>query len=143
KIAGKTIQVGFDVGQMDDPITPFLQSSTAQSIDRSKKAEIFHHGQIFIERKLLRNITDASAYLFAVPRNIQAIDKRLAVVWSEQTAKDPDQRGFTGPVWPKQSVNFAARDCQRDILQRFHICEIAGNSADFNTKVVVHGDTAV
>ena len=58
---GPSIQVGADVGQGDDRLSPLAQALAGEPVDAGEEVEVLAHGQILVEREPLAHVADVPA----------------------------------------------------------------------------------
>src|SRR5688500_6056229 len=66
------IQSSLDTSFISDPIHAAIE------------CQVFQHGQIIINRELLRHISGTRAHVFTLPERIESQNSRFTVTWLEQ-----------------------------------------------------------
>ena len=93
-----------------------FSSLFAQAVELAGENQVLVHGQLVVERKLLRHVADHFLDLVAFARDVEAGDSRRAFRRFENAAKHADDGGFAGAVRPEKSEDRTARDGEADVI---------------------------
>jgi hypothetical protein len=99
-----------------------------------KKPEVFRHGQIRIQRKPLRHVTDDGFQEFPFLKNVFAADEAFPAVRMEKAAEDTEQSGFPRTVGPDQAQPFALPDIEIQPVQGLYRPECPAEIPDLHVK---------
>src|SRR5213592_4925422 len=84
-------------------VATLIQFAAAQSIKFPCKDEVLIYGQLVVQRKLLRHVTDHFFDRLQVSHDVMAADFRCPITWFENTAQHPDHGRFPGAVWTEKT----------------------------------------
>src|SRR5258706_16396815 len=103
----------FDAGFVRDPVHAAVES------------QIFQHGQIIIDRKLLRHVTRARTHFFALFERIKTQHGRFALTRFDQTQQHADGSGLAGTVRAEIADYLARVHFKVNMIDRHEIAEAA------------------
>src|SRR5205814_1985053 len=118
-------------------LDPLATLGALQAINRAEELEVLHHGEVAIERESLRDVADVRAHLLAVALDVEAVDGGVAAGRDEETAEDADERRLAGAVRAEETEDLAARDLQRDAVERADGAEVLADVLDVDADVAV------
>ena len=72
--------------------------------------QVLIHGQLVVERELLRHVADEALDFVRCLRHVKAGDARRAFARFEHAAQHPDDGGFAGAVRAEEAEDGALRD---------------------------------
>src|SRR5205085_1238776 len=124
ELAREPIAIRPDVREIDRPFHPLFSFGAFEAIDRAEEIEILVNRQIAIKRERLRDVADVLANELSIFLDVVAVDGRVAFRRHEQAAEDADERRFAGAVRTEQTEDFAARNLQRDVVERAKRAEV-------------------
>src|SRR5215213_5537143 len=104
---------------------PFDASLVCNSIDTAIKRQIFQHGQIIIDRKLLRHIPRARSYFFALFERVKSQNSRFAVARLKQPQQHADRCGLARTVWAQIADHFTLTYIEIYVIHRDKIAKAA------------------
>ena len=93
-----------------------FSSLVRQAVEFAGENQVLVHGQLVVERKLLRHVADHFLDRVAFARDVVAGDPRGAFRRFENAAEHSDDGGFAGAVRPEKSEDRAARDGKADVI---------------------------
>ena len=99
----KSGRLGFDKGFVE----------TAQPAD---KLQILEAGEIGVEVRLFRHVSDRAAKGDHVVANVAAFEEHVAVVGPQHAGDHFDGGGFAGAIGAEKADDFAGGDCEADVL---------------------------
>src|SRR5947199_230073 len=130
--AREAVAVRADVREVDCPFDALATLGAFQAINRAEELEVLHHGEVAIEREGLRDVADVRAHLLAVALDVEAVDGGVAAGRDEKAAEDADERRLAGAVRTEEAEDLAARDLQRDAVERTNGAEVLADVLDVN-----------
>ena len=77
------------------------------------------------------------AHLLAVALDVEAVDGGVAAGRDEEAAEDADERRLAGAVRAEEAEDLAARDLQRDAVERADGAEVLGDVLNVDADVAV------
>src|SRR5215510_7620422 len=86
----------------------------------SMKSENLTRCQTAVEVVHLRNDANMSFNGNRLVGNVDTLNSRDTVCWSNPRCQDSDRRGFAGAVWSQQPEEFAGGHFESDPIQRFY-----------------------
>src|SRR4030095_16228289 len=81
-----------------------------------EEAQVLDYGEVGIEAKLLRHVSEAGANLVSVFPDVAAIDRAGPGTRPYEAAEHPDGRRLTRAVRPEESEDFAGRHRHRETI---------------------------
>ena len=109
-------------------------SFISDSIDSPIKRHIFLHGQVIVDRKLLRHVSGAGSHFFALPERVESQHGRFAFARLEQTEQHTDRCGLARTVWAKVTDHFALVHFEVYMIDRGEIPETACEILNVNNR---------
>src|SRR6266516_3282424 len=100
----------------DQFIASLIQLPAAQTVKFARENEIFVYGQLIVEGKLLRHITDHFLDRLNLSHNVVAADSRRSLGRLENSAQHSDDGGFAGTVWAKKAKDRPFPDRKRNVV---------------------------
>src|SRR5438477_6604269 len=85
--------------------------------NRGRELQILADGQVFIERVLLRNVTDVTLELIEIRIKLQVIEQDLTTSRFQLSGQHPEQRAFPRTARPHHANQLPARDIEGNTLQ--------------------------
>src|SRR5207248_10418743 len=85
--------------------------------NRGRELQIFADGQVFIERVLLRNVTDVTLELIEIRIKLLVIEQDLTARRLQLSGQDLEQRAFPGTARPHHANQLPAHDIEGNALQ--------------------------
>src|SRR2546430_10400742 len=85
--------------------------------NRGRELQIFADGQMFIERILLRNVTDVTLELIEVRIKRLVIEQDLAAARLQLSGQHLEQRAFPGTTRPHYANQLPAHHVEGNALQ--------------------------
>src|SRR5207249_9807502 len=81
KLPGTLVDIRLKVRGGDHLVAPLIQFAAAQAIKFPCKNEVLVHGQLVVERKFLRHVTDHLFDRFDISHNVVTADASSSVAW--------------------------------------------------------------
>ena len=122
--ARESIAIRPDVREIDRPLHSLFSFGALEPIDGAEEIEVLVDGEIAIKRERLRDVADVLANELAVFFDVVAVDSCVTFRRHEQAAEDADERRFAGAVRTEQTEDLAARNLQRDVVERAKRAEV-------------------
>ena len=137
KLARQAVAIGRNPGQPDDPLAPLDQARAREPVHAREKVQVLEYGQVFVQRKSLRDVADTLAHGVGVAGHVDAVDERVPRRGAKQSAQNADQRRLARPVGPQQAEDGPARDGETDLAQRPHRAVVVGDRAHLDAEAIV------
>src|SRR5438477_5858620 len=138
KRGGEPVAIRSDVRQLDCPLLSLAPFGAFQPIDRAEEVEVLVDGEIAIKRERLRHVADVLANELALLLDVIAVDEGVPFGRHKEAAENADQRRFAGSVRPEEAEDLAARDLQRDVVERANVAEVFRHTLHVDTEVAAH-----
>src|SRR5437867_12496985 len=85
--------------------------------NRGRELQIFADGQVFIERVLLRDVTDVTPELIEIWIKRLVIEQDLTAAWLQLSGQHFEQRAFPGTARPHHANQLPAHHIEGNSLQ--------------------------
>ena len=106
-MAGAAVFVGRQADEVENFHAARQPLVAFQAAQFGKEADIFQHGQIFVEREALGEITNLGARLLGLLADVETADGDLARVQFEGADEEPQRGGLARAVRADQAVDLA------------------------------------
>ena len=100
---GAAVDVGLEMSNGDQLVTALLQLFVGQAVEFPGKNQVLVHGQLVVERKLLRHVADHFLDGVVFVRNVVAGDLRGAFRRFENATEHSNDGRFARAVRPEES----------------------------------------
>ena len=100
-----------------------LQGVAKQAIGTAEKGEVFAHGEVAIQRELLRHIADAPACLGTGRAQVDARHPQGARCGGQKPAQHAEGRGLAGTVRAQQTEDFPPAHLERGVVHGHEVSE--------------------
>ena len=118
------------------PGDAFALAAAAQPIGAGEEVQVLDHGELAIERELLRHVADALPGRGAGVAQIDAGDAQRAAAGRQQTAEHAERGRLAGPVGPEQAEDLAAVDLEADMIDGGERAELPDEIVDLDDRFV-------
>src|SRR5439155_26283220 len=136
--AGAAIQVGFQMSKGHQLLAPPGQGGALQTVETAVELQVLIHGQLVVERKLLRHVANETFDFLGLFRHIEARDARRTAAGLEQTAQHADDRRFAEAVWAKKSKDGSLGHGEADLIAGGEVAEEIAQHLAFNHGLAGH-----
>ena len=140
------------LGEIGDEPRPCLIQSTARlggghrisaaawrkPMEAGAKGQVFVHGQVPIQRRLLRQIAQRSLGSAWLPHHIVTRDGHPPAGRGEDAADNLHGGGLARPVGTQKAHHLAAPDAEADIVHGTQLAVVTGQLLDAHQAVIIH-----
>ena len=114
-----------------------------QPVERAKEADVLLHRQRFIERKLLRHVSDAPLDVLGVAADVDAVDHCRPRRGLQQAAHHADGRRLARAIRAEKAKDFPSLDFEADAIDSRKRAEPARQIADEDRRVAHYRPSAL
>ena len=109
-----------------------------QAVGAAEEADVLDHGQVLVERELLRHVADRPLDALGLAADVEAADRRRPGGRVEEAAEHADGRGLAGSVGPEKAEDPAAVDIEGDRIDGREVAEPLRERLDLD-RMFGHG----
>ena len=106
------------------------------AVNPAEEVDVLFHGEIVVERELLRHVADVLADLFGILGDVEAGHGAPAGGGRQQPAEHADDGGFAGAVGTQETEDLALVHLEGDVIDGHEIAEGLDQVADFEGGAV-------
>ena len=107
------------------------------------KADVFIHGQVFVEAESLRHVAEVVLGALRVPHHIVPGDCYRPGVGGKHAGQHAKRRGLAGSIRANQSEDFARMHVKREPVDRAKLAELLAEIGNEDGRGRVHLCTAI
>src|SRR5829696_6008695 len=87
------------------------------------ECQVFQHGQIIVDRKLLRHISRARPYIFALLERIETQYRRFSIAWLQQPKQHANRRRLARTVRTEISHHLTSANFKVNMINSNEVTE--------------------
>jgi hypothetical protein len=126
------VEVGSQIQAGNQCLSRSFDSLRRHLKELTGKAEKFPRGQLIVEKRKIRHVSEAFARLQRLSLHVVTRHPSAAGSGFEQAGHEFDRRGFAGSVGAEHSEKFPAGNDQTEIVDRHQIAEAFDQMNQFN-----------
>jgi len=125
KVGGEFAFATDQAGEFERDAPARVQLFAPHAIRASVKIQILDDVQIGVQTEFLRDVPDATANRFGMMHDIESEHVRRAARRMQETQEHFHRRRLARPVRSEETKNLAARDGERNMIDRGELAELA------------------
>jgi hypothetical protein len=108
-------------------------------VNPAEEIDVLFHGEVVIERELLRHVADIPADLFRILGHVEARHRAPAGSGRQEAAEHADDGGLAGAVRPQETEDFALLHLEGNVVHGHEVAKGFDQVADFEGGAVLCG----
>ncbi|SHS05369.1 Uncharacterised protein [Mycobacteroides abscessus subsp. abscessus] len=138
QLAGRPLGKARQVGHGQQARVAFAALARGHAVQVGVQVEVFLHAEVFVQAEALRHVADAVLHRLGRLDGIDAQHAQRAGVGPHQARDQPQQGGLARAVGPDQRGQPAARDRQRQRIERERLAKALGQVPRLDDGRLVH-----
>ena len=126
-------------GHAQHVLFAFRAQVLGDAVNPAEEIDVLFHGEIVVERELLRHVADVLADLFRILGHVEARHGAPAGSRCQQPAEHADDGGFARAVGSQKTEDFALGHLEGNVVHGHEIAEGLDQVANFKGGAVLSG----